>query len=213
MKTILILGAYGQTAQIVTKRLLAETDDQLVLFLRKASRLAQYQNEPRVSVIEGDTKEVSQLTRAMDNVDIIYSNVGGTDLAETTKSILAAMKAAGKQRLIFYNALGAYHEVPGKFGEWNEQAIGAYLPGFRASATLIDAAPIEATQVRPAWLTDNAEIDYELTSRDEAFKGTEVSRQSVADFLVKLMKQPDQYIGDSIGLDKAGTDGDKPAWI
>jgi len=32
--------------------------------------------------------------------------------------------------------------------------------------------------VRPAWLTGEDEVDYELTTRDEPFKGTVVSRRS-----------------------------------
>ena len=56
---------------------------------------------------------------------------------------------------------------------------------------------------RPAWLTNLDEVDYETITRDEPFKGTEVSRRSVAAFVVSLIKDP-------IGVDKPGTDGDRP---
>ncbi|MDN6684052.1 MAG: NAD(P)H-binding protein, partial [Bifidobacterium crudilactis] len=139
---------------------------------------------------------------------------GRTDLAYTTRAVLTAMTATGRTRLLFYSALGALHEVPGAFGEWNEQAIKDYLPGFRESDSLISHTPeITTTQFRPAWLTDNDEVNYETTARNEPFKGTEVSRKSVADFVVRLIKNPTLYANDSIGLDKPGTDGDKPAWL
>lgn len=214
MAKILILGANGTTAKIVTARLLAETDNDLTLYLRNANRLAQYNNHPRVTLIEGDAADVAALSMAMAGVAVVYSNLGGTDLATDTKAIVAAMNTAKVSRLIFYSALGALYEVPGKFGAWNEQAIAAYLPGFRESAQILAAQnDINTTQIRPAWLTDHDEINYETTAANEPFKGTEVSRQSVADFVVKLIKQPALYPNDSIGLNKPNTDGDKPAWL
>lgn len=214
MAKILILGAHGATAQIVTNRLLTETQDDLVLYLRNAARLNQYAHNPRVTLVDGDAQDGDALTSAMAGVDIVYSNLGGTDLAKFTQAIITAMNASKRTRLIFYSALGALHEVPGKFGKWNEQAIAAYLPGFRESAQLLSAHPeINTTQLRPAWLTDKDEIDYETTRENEQFRGTEVSRKSVADFVVKLIKDPSLYPNESIGINKPHTDGDKPAWL
>lgn len=214
MQRILILGANGKTAQIVIDRLLAETDDQLVLYLRNSQRLARYANQQRVTIVDGDVQETAKLQQAMQNVAIVYSNIGGVQLGEATQAILAAMQATGRTRLVFYSALGTEHEVPGRFGEWNETAIADFLPGFRAAAQLIEQTPaVITTQIRPAWLTDNDEIDYELTQKNEPFKGTEVSRKSVADFVVTILKEPTLYQNDSIGLNKPGTDGDQPSWL
>ncbi|WP_424348672.1 NAD(P)H-binding protein [Latilactobacillus sp. 5-91] len=214
MQRILILGANGKTAQIVIGRLLSETDDQLVLYLRNSQRLARYANQQRVTIIDGDVQEMDKLQNAMRNIDVVYSNIGGVQLGEATQGILEAMEATSRKRLVFYSALGAEHEVPGRFGEWNEQAIADFLPGFRAAAKLIEqTSAVVTTQIRPAWLTDNDEINYELTHKNELFKGTEVSRQSVADFVVTILKNPDQYQNDSIGLNKPGTDGDQPSWL
>lgn len=213
MTKIMIIGAHGGTARIVTERLLSETTDEMVLFLRNSQRLSQYQNNPRIELIDGDVLDTQALAQAMQNVDIVYSNVGGTDLGKQTESILKAMEQTGQKRLLFISALGARHEVPGKYGAWNEQAISAFLPGFRASAKLLDDSDIDFTEIRPAWLTDNQEIDYETTTVDEKFKGTEVSRASVADFVIKLIADPTLNVRQSIGLDKPGTDGDKPSWM
>ncbi|WP_300559590.1 NAD(P)H-binding protein [Companilactobacillus sp.] len=212
MSKIIIIGAHGGTARIVTERLLSETSDELVLFLRNSSRLSQYKDNPRVTLVEGDVLNTEDLARSMSDVDIVYSNVGGTDLEKQIASIIKAMDQTGKKRLLFISALGARHEVPGKFGEWNEQAISAFLPGFRASAKLLDDSDIDFTEIRPAWLTDNQEIKYETTDETEKFKGTEVSRASVADFVIKVIADPAQYERASVGLDKPGTDGDKPSW-
>lgn len=213
MTKVMIIGAHGATAQILAKRLLAETDDELILFLRNAQRLAEYSENKRVTLVDGDVLKTSELATAMEPADIIYSNVGGTNLADQTVSILEAMKQTNKQRLIFISALGAHHEVPGKFGDWNEQAIAAFLPGFRKSAQLLVDSGVNYTEIRPSWLTNNNEIDYEEKALDQQLTGTEVSRASVADFALKVINDPMQYQKASIGLNKPNTDGDKPSWM
>lgn len=213
MKKVMIIGAHGATAQILAQRLLNETDDELILFLRNAQRLDKYSDNERVTLVDGDVLKTDELANAMKSADIIYSNVGGTNLADQTASILAAMKQTNKQRLIFISALGAHHEVPGKFGEWNEQAIAAFLPGFRKSAQLLSDSGVVYTEIRPSWLTNNDEIDYEEKTLDQPLTGTEVSRASVADFALKVIGNPEQYQKSSIGLNKPNTDGDKPSWM
>lgn len=213
MKKVMIVGAHGATAQILTKRLLNETDDELILFLRNAKRLDEYSDNKRVTLVDGDVLETTELANAMKPADIIYSNVGGTNLADQTESILASMRQTNKQRLNFISALGAHHELSGKFGQWNEQAIAAFLPGFRKSAQLLIDSGVIYTEIRPSWLTNNDEIDYEEKNLNQPLTGTEVSRASVADFALKVINNPEQYQKASVGLSKPNTNGDKPSWM
>ena len=76
----------------------------------------------------------------------------------------------------------------------------------------MEASDLEWTILRPAWLTDADEVDYELTGREETFRGTEVSRKSVAAFIAELAAHPQEHIRENLGLGKPGTDGDKPSW-
>lgn len=114
---------------------------------------------------------------------------------------------------IFVASLGIYDEVPGKFGEWNRREIGAYVPPFRRAADAIEASGLEYTILRPAWLTDKEEVDYETTERDEPFKGTEVSRKGVADLIVRLIDSPKGSVRGKLGVDKPKSDGPKPAFL
>jgi uncharacterized protein YbjT (DUF2867 family) len=212
MTKVMIVGAHGAMAQLVTERLLNETTATLTLFLRDASRLNQYTTNDRVTLVDGDIKDTALVAKSMADADVVYSNLGGPDLADQTQSVLAAMAQTGKYRLIYISSLGAHHEVPGKFGEWNEQMIGAYLPAFRRTSDLVEKSGVTYTEIRPAWLTDNDEVAYEVTTLADGFKGTEVSRQSVADFALKVIADPSTYQNASVGLDKPGTDGDKPSW-
>lgn len=94
MSKILIVGAYGQTARIVTEELLKNSTIELKLFLRNSQRLSQYQDNPRVEVIDGDTLKTAELVQAMKDVDLVYSNVGGVNLADQTASLIKAMDQA-----------------------------------------------------------------------------------------------------------------------
>jgi NAD(P)H-binding len=69
------------------------------------------------------------------------------------------------------------------------------------------------TILRPAWLTDADEVSYEVTQRDEPFKGTEVSRWSVAALVTDIVTHPDRWSRSNLGVNKPGTEGDKPAFL
>jgi hypothetical protein len=60
---------------------------------------------------------------------------------------------------------------------------------------------------------DADEVSYEVTQRHEPFKGTEVSRKSVAALVTDIVTQPDRWVRANLGVNKPGTDGDKPAFF
>jgi hypothetical protein len=49
---------------------------------------------------------------------------------------------------------------------------------------------------------DDDEIDYETTQKGQPFKGSVVSRKSVADLIVKLAQSPDLAVRGSLGVGK-----------
>ena len=211
MKRLLVLGAGGQIARWVIEMLAKRDDVKLTLFLRHAKKL---KNAPKNSkVLQGDVLHKEQLHPAIAGQDIVYANLTGSDIDRQARAIVEGMDAAGLKRLLFVASLGIYDEVPGKFGEWNRHEIGAYLPPFRRAADAIEASGLDYTILRPAWLTDEDEVDYETTERNEPFKGTEVSRKSVADLIVKLIDSPKRSVRGNLGVNKPNTDGDKPAFL
>jgi uncharacterized protein YbjT (DUF2867 family) len=113
----------------------------------------------------------------------------------------------------FCGFTGNLRRSASKFGEWNRREIGPYLPSFRRAADAIEASGLDYTILRPAWLTDENEVDYEPTERDEPFKGTEVSRKSVADLIVELIDSPKLSTRSNLRVNKPHTDGDKPAFL
>lgn len=211
MTNVLVLGAGGQIARHVIAMLAGKDDVRLTLFARNTARLADVPGN--ASTVQGDVLDAAKLNEAMKGQDIVYANLTGEDLDAQAKSVIAAMEAEGISRLIFILSLGIYDEIPGKFGEWNNATIGDDLKPFRRAGDAIEASGLDFTIIRPACLTDEEEVDYELTERGQPFKGTVVSRKSVADLIAKIIRSPDLHIRGNLGVDKPGTDGDKPYFM
>ena len=208
-KNVLIIGANSRIAQWADKMLLADQDVNLTMFVRNKAKLdPELQDQ---NVIVGDATNSADLEAAIKGQDIVYASLAG-NVVDEAKKIVAAMDKQGVKRLIQTSSLGIYDEVPGKFGELNTRALSGYLQTYREAADVISNSDLDYTIIRPAWLTDNGEVDYETTSYNngEAFKGTETSRKSVAAYVVSLVNDSEKDVRDSIGVDKPGSDGDRP---
>lgn len=210
MKNILVLGATGQIAKWAVEMLANQEDIQQTLFVRDAKKLATIPNNAKV--VQGDVLNIEQLTQVVKGQDIVYANLAG-ELEMQTQNIIAAMKEAGVKRIIFINSLGIYDEVKGKFGEWNTKEIGAYLGPYRKAADLLEASDLDYTILRAAWLMEEDEIDYETTERNENFKGTVISRKSIAALVVKIIQEPSFASRKNLGVNKPNTDADKPYFM
>jgi uncharacterized protein YbjT (DUF2867 family) len=206
---VLVLGAGGRIARWAIE-LLADEDVELTLFLRDQSKLRDPPKGARVVV--GDVLDRERLDPAVRGQDVVYANLAG-DVDRQATSIVEAMAAGGVQRLVFVAALGIYDEVPGAFGAWNRQQIGDMLGPYRAAADTIERSGLDYTILRPAWLTDADETSYEVTEKGEPFKGTEVSRKSVAALVTDIVTHRDRWIRANLGVNKPGTDGDKPDFL
>ncbi|KKI54353.1 MAG: SDR family oxidoreductase [Staphylococcus equorum] len=208
MTRVLILGANGAVSKAAINSFLENTSYTLRLFLRDANRLPDFASD-RIRVREGDATNFDDVNSAMDDVDIVIASLSG-DLDKEASTIVKAMQTNDVKRLIFVTSLGIYNEVPGEFGEWVQQQIGDRLPVYKEAADIIENSGLDYTIFRPAWLTHTNEIDYEITQKNESFKGTEVSRKSVAAVAVKIAKDPSLYLKENIGINKPNTDYSKP---
>lgn len=212
MTNVLILGASGQIAQWVVKALADNQNLSQTLLLRDPRKLTG-QEPANARVVIGNVLDKKLLKQAMAGQDIVYANLSGEDLDKQAQAVIAAMQAVGVKRLVFVLSLGIYDEVLGKFGEWNRALIGEDLKPYRRSADAIEASGLDYTILRPAWLMDEDEVDFETTAKGQGFKGTVVSRKSVGDLIVKVITNPELHVGENLGVNKPNTDGDKPYFM
>lgn len=206
MKKVLILGAYGKIARIVEKSLLDNPDYQLTLVLRHANRLNSLKNHNNITVVEGDVSNKDFLTKVISDQDVVYANLNG-QMEQWAQNIVFAMQQNSVTQLIWITGSGLYHEVPDPFGSWVENYVGhASKEDTRRAAKIIESSQLSYTIIRAAYMTNDAEVDYELTKKGETFRGTMISRSSIADFVIKIINDPEKYQRESFGISKPGTD-------
>ncbi|WP_158829825.1 NAD(P)H-binding protein [Mucilaginibacter lacusdianchii] len=210
---ILILGAAGQIARVLTTDLLSQTDHRLILYARNARQRLQEENTDRISIVEGDFKDPNRLSQAMQGVDLVYVNaMSDTDGLRT---ILETMNKHRVKRLIGVSILGIYDEVPGAFGAWNKRMVGSQRIQLQAeNAKLVEDSGLEYTILRLTWLYNQRNNrNYTLTQKGEPFHGAQVSREAVARLIVDIINEPTGKLSKtSLGVSEPGTDWDKPSF-
>lgn len=212
---VLILGASGQIARLVEERLIKEVPDfNLTLFLRKSWRLEDLGNLPQVTLVEGDLENYVDVTEAMKNQDLVFvATVDHSPNNIVTKNVIEAMQANGVRRVIFTNILGIYDEVLGEFGRWNYKMVSSGIKEAINSDKLLTESGLDYTTLRLPWLNNRDEIKYSLTHRNEKYLGISGSRKSIADVVVRIIKEPKFLLKDSVGIADADTQGlDRPVY-
>lgn len=189
MRNVLIIGASGNIARRVTDLLIGRSYVRLTLFVRNLRRLGD-KDFSGCRVVVGDVLDYERLRDAITGQDIVYINLAG-DLEAMTNSIVRAMKETGVRRVILVSSIGIYGKP-----------LRPVLKPYRAAADVIETSGLDYTVLRPAWFTDVDEVDYEITHKGESEKGSVISQKSLASFIVRVIENPELYIGESLGINK-----------
>jgi uncharacterized protein YbjT (DUF2867 family) len=189
MKNIIVLGASGSLAKHVIARLRSEPEIYLTLFVRNRSKIRNIDTNG-CSVIEGDVLNHKDLSEAIMGQDIVYGNLAG-DLDKMARNIVRAMNENNVRKLIFISSIGIYSEP-----------VPSVIKPYRAAADVIEASDLEYTILRPTWFTNDNEIDYEITEKGQPEKGSVISRKSIAEFIYEIIKSPEKYKRQSLGINK-----------
>lgn len=218
-KNVAIIGAYGQIARLVEDYILDnEQDIHLTLFLRHSARLSKLQDNPQVTIIDGDANDPEDLRKAIKGQDLVFvAFVDHGEDAKLTQNVIKIMDEESVKRLISSNILGIYDEVPGKFGDYNRNVcFGGKVEPDNAmvlSDKYIEDSDLDYTVLRLAWLNDRDNTDYTVTKKGEQYVGVSVSRKGVADVVEKIIIDPDKWNRESIGFADPATQGsDKPVY-
>lgn len=187
MKKVLVIGATGSLATVVTEELKKQTDVQLTLFARSAKSLTKSNN---VIVIQGDAMNYNDVKDAVAGQEIVYVNLAG-NLEAMAKNIVKAMQETGVKRIIAISSIGIY-----------DTPLKSILKPYRALADVIEASGLDYTILRPDWFTNANEVDYALTKKGQPETGTAISRKSIAAFIGTLIQNPLLHINENVGISK-----------
>lgn len=209
---VLILGAAGQIGRFLTQDLLEQTDYDLVLFARNASKRLNIKSD-KVTIVDGDFSDYKLLVDSLKNVDAIYLN--DMNSREGVETIANAMKESGIKRIILASILGIYDEVPGAFGKWNIRMVGTSgIQSHKETTALFEVPEFDYTILRLTWLYNQAgNKNYHMTYKGEPFEGAQVARQAVSQLITDILKDKSgKFIKTSLGVSEPNTNWDKPSF-
>ncbi|MDE7039473.1 MAG: NAD(P)H-binding protein [Limosilactobacillus sp.] len=207
MTKVLIIGATSKVALNTIEMLTKKDNVDLTLVLRNKKKLPRkYLNQ---KIIIADAVDYDAILAAVKGQNIVYASLAG-DVVAQAKTIVKAMDGAKVKRLIWTSSTGIYNEIPGELGRWNQVVLGDYYHHYFLAANVIEKSDLDYTILRPTWMTNDNEINYETTHRHDPATGTEVSRKSIAAYVTSLIENPTKDIRDSIGINKPNTQGDRP---
>ncbi|UIF28874.1 NAD(P)H-binding protein [Levilactobacillus brevis] len=199
MTNVLIIGATGSVGSVTRQYFLDHTDDQLTLMARNTRRLGQLSDRERA--VTGSVTDTATLTAALKGQDVVFAALSG-NLAGMAKSLVAAMDETGVKRLLFIASMGIYNEIPASVGASGNLATNPMLQGYRNAADVVEASDLNYTVIRPGWFDNGNDTDYQVTKKGEPFGGHDVSRQSIADLVMRLAHDETLGVRDSLGINR-----------
>lgn len=189
MKNVLIIGASGSIAQIVSSMLQNDTTLNITLFLRNKKRLRDIDSS-RFRIIEGDVMDSRKLDEAMKGQDLVYVNLAG-DLGKMLQNIVISMKKEGAKHLLFISSIGIYNSP-----------VSSAVKSYREGADIVESSGLDYTILRPSWYTNDDDIDYELRDKGEPENVSTISRKSLATVICDIIRHPDKYVNRNINISK-----------
>ena len=209
---IMILGAAGQIGQIVTNKILKQTNFDLVLYGRNVTqRLADKRSE-RVILIDGTFEDTNKIAENLVGVDVVYINFVAKD--DLIKPIVNILEAANIKRFIMASIPDVYEEVTGKFQKWYRENTGIiWTSPYRTAVDIVEASSLDYVILRITWLYDDENNErLHITEKGEPFVDAQVTRQAVAQFVTDILSGMADFHRASLGLGEPNTAWEKPSF-
>lgn len=209
----MILGAAGQIGKMVTDDLLTQTDFDLVLYGRNVSSRLSAKASDRVSLVDGDFKELDKIKKHLVDVDAVYLSFVAED--DFIKSLVELLEESDVTRFIAASVPDLYQEVTGKFQKWYRANTGImWTAPPRKAADIIEASKLDYVILRITWLyNEEGNTDLHITEKGEPFVEAQVTRQAVSQFITDLLTGKADYHQASLGLGEPDTEFEKPSFF
>ena len=200
MARLLIIGA-SQGIGLETVKSALAAGHTVRAFARSASKISL--DDPYLEKIDGDARESTSITKALNGQDAVIQSLGvalnpetilrGTTLfSEATRTLVDAMTAHGPQRLIVVTGISAGN---------SREALGPLIGlAFQLSLRriyndkdvqemIVQRSKLDWTIVRPGFLTQGEGPYRALINKDDWRPGP-ISRSGVAKFIVEHLNDP-----------------------
>lgn len=197
MKKVTILGGNGKIAQALLQELEGNEEFNIQLFVRNPEKLVLKGD----SVFIGDAMNEQDVTKAIQDADIVYSNLGPMNTDKMVDPIIQAMKKENKKRIIWISTLGVYDEVVFSEEATKRLKDTGFIDQNKYVVDKIEQSDLIYTIIRPNWITYTDELSYNVYKKGAAIKGSSVSQKSIVDLLLKILKDKSGiYSNQSLGI-------------
>ncbi|UXR83324.1 NAD(P)H-binding protein [Staphylococcus sp. IVB6214] len=176
--------------------MIEKTNWKLTLFSRHSDRLNI--DTTREIAMHGVVLNKKELRKAIEGQDAVFVALSGR-LDEMAKVIADTMYELHVKRIIFISSMGIYNEIPNHIGSNGNLKFNSFLTPYRKAADIIEKSGLDYTIIRPGWF-DNGSDTYTISTKGQLFEGHNISRQAIANFVLELLKNPESYINDSVGI-------------
>ena len=200
---VLVIGATGQTGQLVVKQLVEQRQHKVTVLVRRPSAVETYGN--KVAVIRGDATNAADLQRALTGQAAVISTLGTKSLRNNNLETLfmTALTQSVARRSIrrFVNQSGWGAGDSASNDYWlmklTRRTImnNIYNDKDRGEALLF-ASKLPYVNVRPSRLTNGPAKGNVKASLSGHGLGHSISRADVASFLIAQLSD-DQWLGQS----------------
>lgn len=200
---VVVFGSTGGTGR-ATLRALAEAGHDATAFARAPAKLT---GIPCRATIAGDVMNARDVVGAVVGQDVVIVSLGNSqnpfatmlgarrttpaDVCETgTKHVIAAMQAAGVNRLLVVSAFGIGENkarLPFAFKLFYGTVLREHMKDKEEQERLVRASGLDWTLVQPVGLTDGPGTGDWLADSDGAIRRQQMSRADVAAYLVSLV--------------------------
>lgn len=197
MKNVIVFGASGRTGRYIIRKMMAEKNVKLTVFVRNAERLNDM-DLTDVQVIQGDALNAEDVKKAMDGQDILLTALEG-DVLTMAKNIKAAQAKTGVRRIIWMTGMGIHHEITGETGKMLDEYVKT-MPEYIEAADLIAAMDINTVLLRCGAIEDGSREDYRLTREGEQPDTDGVTRGAIAKCMADMVADETLGANDSIGI-------------
>ena len=186
---VLVLGANGRTGRLVVEQALA-AGHTVTAFVRDPAKF-QLTGE-RLSVANGDARELDDLVAALEGQDAVIDTIGGTErklIATTTAALVAAMRKRGVRRVV---AMSTFIATPNFKPTGMMRLFPRLVRGIAkddlAGVKLLEASELDWTIVYATLLKSKPASGYRRVEADEKVTGrNHINRADMAECLLAVL--------------------------
>ena len=197
-KKVVVFGASGNTGKYITRKLMAEENVELSVFVRNPAKLADI-DTANINVIKGDALNAEDVKNAMAGQDILVCSLEG-DVLSMANNIVAALEGSGVSRIIWITGMGIHGEITGVAGFMLKQ-LAKKRPEYIKAADTIFASGVDATLLRCGGIKNGNNETYDLTKEGVQPRGDRsVERAAIAACIADMIKNEELGKNESIAI-------------